>query len=29
MEEIRNVLKSVLNIEFIRGTISGPRKKRG
>ena len=29
MEEIRNVLKSTLNIEFIRGTISGPRKKEG
>ena len=29
MEEIRNVLKSALNIEFIRGTISGPRKKEG
>lgn len=29
MEEIRNVLKNTLNIEFIRGTISGPRKKEG
>lgn len=29
MEEIRNVLKNILNIEFIRGTISGPRKKEG
>ena len=29
MEEIRNVLKSALDIEFIRGTISGPRKKEG
>lgn len=29
MEEIQNVLKSILNIDFIRGTISGPRKKEG
>lgn len=29
MEEIQNVLKSILNIDFIRGTINGPRKKEG
>ena len=29
MEEIQNVLKSILDIDFIRGTISGPRKKEG
>lgn len=29
MEEMMHVLESTLNIDFIRGTISGPRKKRG
>ena len=29
MQEIQNALKSILNIDFIRGTISGPRKKEG
>lgn len=29
MEEIQSVLKRILNIDFIRGTISGPRKKEG
>ena len=29
MEEMMHVLESTLNIDFIRGTISGPRKKEG
>lgn len=29
MKEIQSILKSILNIDFIRGTISGPRKKEG
>ena len=29
MEELRDMLESMLNIEFIRGTISGPRNREG
>lgn len=29
MEELMNVLESTLNIDFIRGTISGPRNRDG
>ena len=29
MEELRDMLESMLNIEFIRGTISGPRSREG
>lgn len=28
MEELMNVLESTLNIDFIRGTISGPRNDK-
>ena len=29
MEELMNVLEGTLNIDFIRGTISGPRSRDG
>lgn len=29
MEELRNMLESMMNIDFIRATISGPRNKEG
>lgn len=29
MEELRNMLESMMNIDFIRATISGSRSKEG